>query len=41
MRYKLLSHTLTALAALMCAAAPSQAADKPNVLFIMGDDIGM
>jgi len=32
---------LTALAALMCAVAPSQAADKkPNILFIMGDDVG-
>src|SRR5215472_9879410 len=33
---------LTALAALMCAAASSQAQDKkPNILFIMGDDIGI
>ena len=33
---------LTAVAALFCAAAPAQAADakKPNILFIMGDDIG-
>jgi len=32
---------LAALAALMCAVAPSQAADKkPNILFIMGDDVG-
>ena len=31
---------LTAAAALMCAAVPAQAADKPNILFIMGDDIG-
>src|SRR5438093_7079770 len=44
MKYKLLSHSLTVLAvsgALMCAIATGQAADKPNVLFIMGDDIGM
>ena len=33
---------LTASAALMCAVTPGQAADKkPNILFIMGDDIGM
>jgi arylsulfatase A-like enzyme len=32
---------LTAIAALMCVVAPSQAQDKkPNILFIMGDDIG-
>src|SRR5207248_8608859 len=33
---------LTAAAALLCAVVPSQAADakKPNILFIMGDDIG-
>src|SRR5215510_3495735 len=32
---------LTALAVLMCAATPSQAQDKkPNILFIMGDDVG-
>ncbi len=32
---------LAAVAALLCAAAPAQAADKkPNILFIMGDDIG-
>ena len=31
---------LTAAAALMYAAAPAQAAGKPNILFIMGDDIG-
>ncbi len=44
MKNKLFSHSLTlltALAALVCAVAPSQAADKkPNILFIMGDDIG-
>ncbi|HTE93985.1 MAG TPA: sulfatase-like hydrolase/transferase, partial [Bradyrhizobium sp.] len=43
---------LTASAALLCAVVPIQAADsptpssgaagnKPNILFIMGDDIGM
>jgi len=33
---------LTAIAALLCAVAPSQAADsKPNIVFIMGDDIGI
>ena len=33
---------LTATAALFCAVASSHAADakKPNILFIMGDDIG-
>ena len=36
----LLLAVLTAAAALMCAAVPAQAADKPNILFIMGDDIG-
>src|SRR6266498_127464 len=45
MKYRLLSHSLallTVLAALMCAAAPSQAADKkPNIICIMGDDIGV
>src|SRR5215813_1056138 len=44
MKYKRISHSLavvTALAALMSAVVPSQAQDKkPNVLFIMGDDIG-
>src|SRR6266705_1941982 len=44
MKYKLLSHSftlLTALAALMCAVAPAQAADnKPNIVVIMGDDVG-
>jgi arylsulfatase A-like enzyme len=43
-RNKLLSYGLTVLtasAALLCAVVPSQAADKkPNILFIMGDDIG-
>jgi arylsulfatase A-like enzyme len=34
---------LTAAAALLCAATPVRAADakKPNILFIMGDDIGI
>src|ERR1700745_3356542 len=33
---------VTALAAVMCAVATGQAAnDKPNILVIMGDDIGM
>src|SRR5437763_1043153 len=44
MKYKLLSHSftlLTALAALTCSVSPAQAQDKkPNILFIMGDDIG-
>ncbi len=44
MKDKLIKHGLTVLtasAALMCANAPAQAADKkPNILFIMGDDIG-
>src|SRR5467141_2692249 len=32
---------VTAFAALMCAVVPAQAQDKkPNILFIMGDDIG-
>lgn len=32
---------LTAAGALMCAAVPAQAAEKkPNILFIMGDDVG-
>src|SRR5437016_9985626 len=43
-RNKLLSYglsVLTASAALLCAVVPSHAADKkPNILFIMGDDIG-
>ena len=44
MKTKLVKHGLTALtvaAATMVAVAPAQAADKkPNILFIMGDDIG-
>jgi arylsulfatase len=44
MKHKQFTHSLSvlsALAALMCAVAPSQAADKkPNILFIMGDDVG-
>jgi len=39
MKYGLIA--LTTSAALMCAVAPGQAADKkPNILFIMGDDVG-
>src|SRR5208283_5107619 len=45
MRIKLAKHglaVLAAAAATMVAVAPAQAADKkPNILFIMGDDIGM
>ena len=44
MKRKIISNGLTivtAFAALMCAVDPSQAADKkPNILFIMGDDVG-
>jgi arylsulfatase A-like enzyme len=44
MKHNLFKHGLTVLsasAALLCAVVPSQAADKkPNILFIMGDDIG-
>ena len=44
MRMKLIKHGLTAVAlaaATMVAVAPAQAADKkPNILIIMGDDIG-
>src|SRR3974390_2181209 len=33
---------LAGTAALFCAVSPAQAADKkPNIVFIMGDDIGM
>ena len=45
MKNKLFIHglsVLTALAALMCAVPSAHAADKkPNILFIMGDDIGI
>ena len=45
MKAQLFKHGLTALtasAALMCALVPAQAQDKkPNILVIMGDDIGM
>src|SRR5436189_393460 len=45
MKYKSLDYSfavVTAFAALMCAVAPAQAQDKkPNILFIMGDDIGI
>jgi arylsulfatase A-like enzyme len=46
MKVRFLKHSLTALtvaAATMVAVAPARAADakKPNILFIMGDDIGM
>ena len=44
MKLKLVKHGLTVLAvaaATIVAVAPAQAADKkPNILFIMGDDIG-
>jgi arylsulfatase len=44
MKYKLNSHSLAVLAmfgALTCAAVSTQAQDKkPNILFIMGDDVG-
>jgi arylsulfatase len=44
MKNKLISHGLTvviAFAALMCAVATGQAQDKkPNIVFIMGDDVG-
>src|ERR1041385_2660362 len=44
MKHKLLNKSLTVLSAftaLMCAVVPGQAADKkPNILFIMGDDVG-
>lgn len=39
---KSLLGALTGAAALMCAAVPAQAAEKkPNIMFIMGDDIGI
>ena len=45
MKAQLFKHGLTVLtasAALMCAVVPAQAQDKkPNIVFIMGDDIGM
>ena len=45
MKAQLFKHGLTALtasAALLCALVPAQAQDKkPNILVIMGDDIGM
>ncbi len=45
MKLKLIKHGLTALtaaAALLGATVPTHAADKkPNILFIMGDDIGI
>jgi arylsulfatase A-like enzyme len=44
MKHQRFTHSLsvlTALAALMCVVAPAQAADKkPNIVFIMGDDVG-
>jgi arylsulfatase len=44
MKHNLIKHGLTVLtasAALMCAVTPAQAqTKKPNILFIMGDDIG-
>jgi arylsulfatase len=44
MKHKRFTHNLsvlTALAALLCAVASAQAADKkPNIVFIMGDDVG-
>jgi arylsulfatase A-like enzyme len=44
MKHNLIKHgvtVLTASAALLCAVTPAQAQDKkPNILFIMGDDIG-
>ena len=45
MKQKLISPScaiLAVLATLTCVATPSQAQDKkPNILFIMGDDIGI
>src|SRR5439155_19352961 len=44
MKHKSLGYSfavVTAFAAVMCAVAPAQGQDKkPNILFIMGDDIG-
>ena len=41
MKHKLFSYIL-AVIALMCAGTTGQAQDKkPNIVFIMGDDIGM
>jgi arylsulfatase A-like enzyme len=41
MKHKLISYALAVLA-LICTVATGQAADKkPNILFIMGDDIGI
>src|SRR6266496_6461691 len=44
MKHNLIKQGLTVLiasVALLCAVVPSQAQDKkPNILFIMGDDIG-
>jgi arylsulfatase len=36
-----LAAVLVALAAVMAAVAPAQAAEKPNIVVIMGDDIGI
>ena len=36
----MLMRTLTCLAIVFAMAQPSLAADKPNILVIMGDDIG-
>src|SRR5438105_14367314 len=43
MKQKLFSYGLVVLSALLLCAADSShaAADKPNILFIMGDDIGI
>ena len=45
MKHKLIKHGLTVLtasAALLCAVAPGQAAaKKPNIVVIMGDDVGI
>src|SRR5262249_62061573 len=39
-RHILLSCALTTSGALLCAATTGQEADKPNILVIMGDDVG-